>query len=354
MKRKTGGTLAVTAGLAVAVALSPVALPIASAYAEEGDAATNPVSAQDAGSPEDKSALGWHYGNWENSHLYVDLVFPWGICDLCGAPYWDGFGPGCGDDQEPEQQQGFITFQCTDPESDASTMQDVEGPIVDGKMTISEVPDPVVFEGYDFVGWSVCGGNPVSAGQLMGLEVSPYIVIEAVYEPSTSDPVIETHTVTFDDQIDETENIVVEVEDGDAVAEPEVNPTREGYSFEGWYTEPACLTPYDFSSAVTSDITLYAKWVEVEDPSIDPDDPVIVPEDPDTNPDDSGANPENPGDDSEDPNGGAQTSGAASDDEADSGDDALPETGDATAAVSGIAALGVTAAGVGALLRRRS
>ena len=35
---------------------------------------------------------------------------------------------------------------------------------------------------------------------------------------------------------------------------------RAGYSFGGWFTDAACTTPYDFSSAVIADATLYAKW----------------------------------------------------------------------------------------------
>jgi len=42
----------------------------------------------------------------------------------------------------------------------------------------------------------------------------------------------------------------------------ETVPTKEGYDFAGWYTDADCTTAYDFSSAVTADITLYAKWEE--------------------------------------------------------------------------------------------
>ncbi|MBM7871303.1 putative repeat protein (TIGR02543 family) [Clostridium pascui] len=35
---------------------------------------------------------------------------------------------------------------------------------------------------------------------------------------------------------------------------------REGYDFIGWYTDAALTNPFDFNSAVSSDITLYAKW----------------------------------------------------------------------------------------------
>ncbi len=46
-----------------------------------------------------------------------------------------------------------------------------------------------------------------------------------------------------------------------SVAKP-ADPTRKGYTFAGWYTDEACTEAYDFSVAVTADMTLYAKWVK--------------------------------------------------------------------------------------------
>ena len=46
-----------------------------------------------------------------------------------------------------------------------------------------------------------------------------------------------------------------------SVAKP-ADPTREGYTFAGWYTDEACTEAYDFSVAVTADMTLYAKWIK--------------------------------------------------------------------------------------------
>ena len=40
------------------------------------------------------------------------------------------------------------------------------------------------------------------------------------------------------------------------------DPTREGYTFAGWYTDEACTEEYKFDAAVTADMTLYAKWVK--------------------------------------------------------------------------------------------
>ena len=50
---------------------------------------------------------------------------------------------------------------------------------------------------------------------------------------------------------------------GSTVTKP-ADPTREGYAFGGWYTDAACTKAYDFSTAVTSDMTLYAKWTKSE------------------------------------------------------------------------------------------
>lgn len=44
-----------------------------------------------------------------------------------------------------------------------------------------------------------------------------------------------------------------------AATEPEA-PTREGYTFAGWYTDALLLNAYDWSTCVVEPFTLYAKW----------------------------------------------------------------------------------------------
>jgi len=39
-----------------------------------------------------------------------------------------------------------------------------------------------------------------------------------------------------------------------------VTPTRNGFTFDGWYTDSGLTRQYYFDAAVTGDITLYAKW----------------------------------------------------------------------------------------------
>ena len=50
---------------------------------------------------------------------------------------------------------------------------------------------------------------------------------------------------------------------GDKLNEP-ANPTRFGYTFDGWYKDSAYVEAWDFDTdTVTADITLYAKWNEI-------------------------------------------------------------------------------------------
>ena len=37
-------------------------------------------------------------------------------------------------------------------------------------------------------------------------------------------------------------------------------PTKDGYDFGGWYTDSGLTVPADFSAAITSNVTYYAKW----------------------------------------------------------------------------------------------
>lgn len=43
---------------------------------------------------------------------------------------------------------------------------------------------------------------------------------------------------------------------------PETNPTKTNYKFAGWYKDAELTELYDFSSIVTEDMTLYARWIE--------------------------------------------------------------------------------------------
>ena len=67
-----------------------------------------------------------------------------------------------------------------------------------------------------------------------------------------------TYTVTFNSN-GGTEIDDEEVYTGQTATEPTA-PTKSGCEFCGWYSDSGLESAYIFTSAVTSDITLYAKW----------------------------------------------------------------------------------------------
>ena len=73
---------------------------------------------------------------------------------------------------------------------------------------------------------------------------------------------MENFIVTFNFNYNGSTDTTQSVTSGNAVSTPEV-PPRDGYAFVGWYKEAECTNEYVFSTGVTENITLYAKWTEV-------------------------------------------------------------------------------------------
>lgn len=103
----------------------------------------------------------------------------------------------------------------------------------------------------------------------------------------------------------------LEVQDGQTAALP--CPMREGYYFAGWYDAPEGGNEITSETAITQDMTLYARWTdtrpsnpELPDPDTpDPDDPdpdIPNPDNPDPdNPDPDAPDPDDPDPDTPDP-----------------------------------------------------
>lgn len=69
-----------------------------------------------------------------------------------------------------------------------------------------------------------------------------------------------TYTVSFDSE-GGSEISNIKVIKNNTVSIPVV-PTKEGYIFDGWFTDKKCKVEYDFDTKVTKNIALYAKWTE--------------------------------------------------------------------------------------------
>ena len=53
--------------------------------------------------------------------------------------------------------------------------------------------------------------------------------------------------------------------DHNTAAVKPADPTKTGYTFDGWFTDKDCTVAYDFNALVTDNITLYAKWNKIPD-----------------------------------------------------------------------------------------
>ena len=68
------------------------------------------------------------------------------------------------------------------------------------------------------------------------------------------------YTISFDSKGGTDVAAQTDLMYGDRVVEPEP-PTREGYSFAGWYFDPNYERPVDFENTIVdASATLYARW----------------------------------------------------------------------------------------------
>lgn len=114
-------------------------------------------------------------------------------------------------------------------------------------------------EGHTFKGWATTpDGNVVYADEVevknLTNKANESITLYAVWE-------INSYDVTFDSQGGSTvDGKTIEY---NALVEKPTNPTREGYTFGGWYKEAECATVWDFDTdkMPAGNLTLYAKWI---------------------------------------------------------------------------------------------
>jgi uncharacterized repeat protein (TIGR02543 family) len=114
---------------------------------------------------------------------------------------------------------------------------------------------PPTRDGYTFAGWYSDAAFAGSAWDFAGSVVTADTTLYARW--IGKDAAI--YTVTFISNGDTVSS--QPVAQGDTVVKP-ADPTRTGYTFEGWYSDEAFAgSAWDFATnVVTSDATLYARW----------------------------------------------------------------------------------------------
>lgn len=94
----------------------------------------------------------------------------------------------------------------------------------------------------------------------MGVDGKPVYTILSVYYD------LDFHTLTFD-TMGGSKIAPETVRHGLTVAKP-ADPVYGGFLFDGWYTDKTFRHRYDFSTPLTEDITIYAKWFLIVLPGV--------------------------------------------------------------------------------------
>ncbi|WP_407444929.1 InlB B-repeat-containing protein, partial [Fibrobacter sp.] len=107
-------------------------------------------------------------------------------------------------------------------------------------------------DGYVFKGWARAADAAVP-DEGYGKMDSEGVKFYAVW--------VQTFTVTFNMNGHGTAIVAQTVESGASATEPDPAPSAEGYTFAGWYVAADFSgDAYDFTTAVTANVTLNAKW----------------------------------------------------------------------------------------------
>ncbi len=129
---------------------------------------------------------------------------------------------------------------------------------VGGKL--ASLPTPTR-SGYNFKGWfdEKTGGNKITTDTVFDKDTTVYAQWNR--KSSSGGGGISIYTVKFEAN-GGTAVASKTVTRNSKVAEPTA-PIKDGFTFEGWYTDKELTSVYDFDTKVTKGFTLYAKWSKV-------------------------------------------------------------------------------------------
>jgi uncharacterized repeat protein (TIGR02543 family) len=196
--------------------------------------------------PADPTRLGYNFGGWNPQ------------TDGSGEPFTDGTI--VDDDMTVYAQWTAITYTVVynknaDDASGATAssthIYDAESPLTANDFTRS---------GYFFAGWDTQaggGGTSYNDGQSVSNLSSTQGATVTLYAKWTN--II--YTVTFESHGGSTVTAI----QGAAGTQPTrpIDPTRNGYTFQGWYTEETGGTEYSWPHTLAADVTMHAQWTVV-------------------------------------------------------------------------------------------
>lgn len=128
----------------------------------------------------------------------------------------------------------------------------VDSQIVDkGEKATKPSPDPTKI-GYTFVNWyqEAAFTNVFNFNSAINADTT-------IYAKFT----INEYTVTFNSN--GGSEVAAQTVEYDSKATKPADPTKDGYTFDNWYSDEELTTVFDFDTKITANKTLYAKWTEV-------------------------------------------------------------------------------------------
>lgn len=182
--------------------------------------------------PTDPTRAGYLFGGWYQGDAKYDFSTPVNA-DTTLTAHWKA------DTTEPK----FFTVSF-----EPGNGQPNWGDCIGAGLTVPKPADPTR-DGYTFDGWytTKSGGSKYDFSTPVTADLNLYAHWTAVAP--------KTFTVSFD-TAGGSKVASQKVRDGAKASRP-ADPTRSGYSFDGWYKGGS---KYDFSTPVTADMTLTAHW----------------------------------------------------------------------------------------------
>lgn len=117
---------------------------------------------------------------------------------------------------------------------------------------VAEPPSDPTRENYSFNGWF----NEANCTTEADFEYT--ITSDVSYYAGWTQTVA---VITYNPNYAGAVSATAKVDIGGKAAQPET-PSRDGYVFDGWYTEASCTNEFSFDAAITSDLELFAGWEE--------------------------------------------------------------------------------------------
>ena len=135
----------------------------------------------------------------------------------------------------------------------------IDDQVVNYNDTATRPADPTK-AGYTFAGWYQDATLSVAFDYS-----TPITADTTIYAKWTENPVVPTAYMVYFNTDGGSEISAQVVAAGGTATKP-ADPTKEGYTFAGWYQDATLNIAFNFDTAITSDVALYAKWTENTEP----------------------------------------------------------------------------------------